>query len=207
MNKIKIEKILKSFFLIALGNLCYSLALNLFLVDNQIAAGGFAGIATLINYFVKVPIGTTVFIMNLPLVIWAFIVNGRSFAIKCVLGNLIFTVISNTTSFLPVLTHNKLIAAVLGGILYGIGITIMVKIQAAAGGTDLLSRLMIRLKPFRKMTVGQMVFYLDTAVVFAALFVYGNIMQSVYTVIGILVYSKTSDALLGRYARKKESSL
>lgn len=184
---------IKSIKWIILGNLFYSLALNLFLVDNGIAAGGFAGIATLINHFVKVPIGMTVFVLNVPLIIWAWKSKGTGYALRCVTGSVIYTIIVDATSVLPTLTTMKIPAAILGGIVYGMGITVMVKCQAAAGGTDLLSRLMIGLKPFKKISVGNMILFLDGIVVIAAAFVYGNILQSVYTMIGIITYSVMSD--------------
>lgn len=184
---------IKSIKWIILGNLFYSLALNLFLVDNGIAAGGFAGIATLINHFVKVPIGMTVFVLNVPLIIWAWKSKGTGYALRCVTGSVIYTIIADATSVLPTLTTMKIPAAILGGIVYGMGITVMVKCQAAAGGTDLLSRLMIGLKPFKKISVGNMILFLDGIVVIAAAFVYGNILQSVYTMIGIITYSVMSD--------------
>lgn len=184
---------LKSIKWIVLGNIFYSLALNLFLVDNGIAAGGFAGVATLINHFVKVPIGMTVFVLNIPLIIWAWKSKGTGYAMRCVTGSIIYTIIADATSILPTLTTMKILAAVLGGMTYGVGITIMVKCQAAAGGTDLLSRLMIGLKPFKKVTVGNMILFLDGIVVIAAAFVYGNFLQSVYTMIGIITYSIMSD--------------
>lgn len=178
---------------IILGNVFYSLALNLFLVKNDIAAGGFAGIATLINHFVRVPIGTAVFVMNIPLLIWAWRSKGLQYAARCLVGNLIYTVIANATESLPALTTNKPLAAILGGAVYGMGITVMVKCQAAAGGTDLLSRLVIQLKPFKGFSVGTMILILDGMVVIASAFVYGNIMQAVYTILGIATYSVMSD--------------
>ena len=192
---------IKSIKWIILGNLFYSLALNLFLVENRIAAGGFAGIATLINHFIKVPIGFTVFVLNIPLVIWAWKTKGSGYASRCITGSVIYTIIADATSFLPVLTTMKILAAIMGGVVYGIGIAIMVKCQAAAGGTDLLSRLMIELKPFKKMSVGSMILCLDGTVVIAAAIVYGNIMQAFYTIIGILTYSIISD-VFQRMTRK-----
>ena len=107
------------------GNLCYSAALDFFLVGNEIAAGGFAGIATLINHYISVPIGSAVFIMNLPLIIWAWKSKGKDYALNCITGNILFTIIADLLSIAPTLTHIKWIAAVFGGIIYGIGITFM----------------------------------------------------------------------------------
>lgn len=177
------------------GNFFYSAALNFFLVGNEIAAGGFAGIATLINHYITVPVGTTVFIMNFPLIIWAWRSKGKDYALNCIMGNLLFTIIANLLEYAPTITHIKWIAAILGGIIYGIGISIMIYAKGAAGGTDLLSRLLIQLKPFQKISVGTMILILDGLVVVASAFVYGNIQSALYTLSGILIYSLTSDII------------
>ena len=39
---------------IFLGNLCYALAINLFMQENRIAAGGFAGLAIALNPWLHV---------------------------------------------------------------------------------------------------------------------------------------------------------
>ena len=46
------------------GTLMYALALNLFLIGNNIAAGGFAGIATVLCNFIPMKVGTLMFLMN-----------------------------------------------------------------------------------------------------------------------------------------------
>ncbi len=45
--------------LLVLANLGYALAINLFLEDNQIAAGGFSGLAIALNHFFYVPVGAS----------------------------------------------------------------------------------------------------------------------------------------------------
>ena len=42
-----------------------------FLLPNQLSSGGFAGVATIFYYFLKVPMGTTIMLLNIPLFILA----------------------------------------------------------------------------------------------------------------------------------------
>lgn len=42
-----------------------------FLLPNQLSSGGFAGVATIFYYLLKVPMGTTIMILNIPLFILA----------------------------------------------------------------------------------------------------------------------------------------
>ncbi len=43
----------------------------LFLLPNQLSSGGFAGVATIFYYLLKVPMGTTIMLLNIPLFILA----------------------------------------------------------------------------------------------------------------------------------------
>ena len=52
LKKIGITK--EQVFYLLIADVFYALALNLFYVGNKIAAGGFAGIATVINAFIPI---------------------------------------------------------------------------------------------------------------------------------------------------------
>ena len=62
----------------------YGFALNTFIVPNGFATGGISGIALVVNYLTKLPIGTINFLINIPLVIIAFKILGRTFMLKSV---------------------------------------------------------------------------------------------------------------------------
>lgn len=54
-----------------LGALIIAFATSLFLLPNQLSSGGFAGVATIFYYLLRVPMGTTIMILNVPLFILA----------------------------------------------------------------------------------------------------------------------------------------
>ena len=45
-----------------LGSLIMAIATSLFLLPNQLSSGGFAGIATILYYLLKIPMGTTIYL-------------------------------------------------------------------------------------------------------------------------------------------------
>ena len=55
------------------GGMIYSVAVLLFLTENEISPGGLTGIATILNYLFSLPIGTVVFILNIPLLAAGFL--------------------------------------------------------------------------------------------------------------------------------------
>ena len=53
------------------GGVLYALSVNMFTAPNGILPGGFTGAATILNYLFSIPIGTTLFLLNVPLVLIA----------------------------------------------------------------------------------------------------------------------------------------
>ena len=136
------------------GTLMYALALNLFLIGNNIAAGGFAGIATVLCNFIPMKVGTLMFLMNFPLLLASLFVKGAKFTVNTLVCSFLYSAILNLTDFLPTLTTDPLVASLFGGVLYGIGMVCLIRSNSSVGGTDLLNRLLV--VAFPQVSVGKM---------------------------------------------------
>lgn len=176
-----------------MANIGYALALNLFYVDNNIAAGGLAGLGTVFNYFMNVPVGMTVFVLNLPIVLWGITIKGKRYVILSVITIGVYSLIVDVLSFLPCLTEDKLVAVVCGGLLYGTAAYFSVRAQISTGGTDLLAKLLIT--KFKTVTVGQMLMLMDGTIVVIAMIVYRNIESGIYALLAIAVAAMVTDKL------------
>ena len=64
------------------GCVIYALAINFFNVPNQIAQGGFSGLAIVINYLTDLPVGTINLALNIPLLLIALKFIGKKFVLK-----------------------------------------------------------------------------------------------------------------------------
>ncbi len=196
----KIDTTKRSFriVMLLLGNILYAMAINLFLVGNNIAGGGFAGVATVLHYVFPVfQIGTIVFIMNIPLYIFSFFIKGFEFTISTFLSSLLFSALLNVTSFLPTLTHNPIAAAVFGGVLYGIGMVCLVISKSSVGGTDLLNRLLVT--KFQNISVGKMSLFVDGSVVVFAMIMFRDVEVGLYAIITLYVCSIFADKIMSGF--------
>ena len=72
--------------IIAVGAVLYALSVVVFTSPNNIAPGGLTGIATMLNFMFSLPIGTLIFLMNIPLFIWGAVENGLNFLTKTIIG-------------------------------------------------------------------------------------------------------------------------
>ena len=178
---------------LVISNLCFAVALDCFYAPNNIAAGGLAGIGTIINSFCPVPIGITVFILNIPIVIWAFFIKGKRYVIMSLIAVAMYSIIVDLLSFLPRLTDDMIVSVICGGILYGCGAALTSRAQISAGGTDLLAKLLItRIKHF---SLGKLYLIIDGAVVIAATIAYENIESGIYAILAIAVCSIVTDKI------------
>ena len=141
LKKIGITK--EQVFYLLIADVFYALALNLFYVGNKIAAGGFAGIATVINAFIPIPVGTAVFLMSIPVVIVAWKVKGGTYTLMALATTAVYSIIVDVLSFLPTITDDMIVAVVCGGIFYGLGASMAIKAHMSSGGTDLLGKVLI----------------------------------------------------------------
>lgn len=184
----------KSMLYMTLGNLIYALVLVLFLDGNNIAVGGFTGIAIIVNHIHPVPIGMFVFVLTIPLFIWAYFARGLRFVFATFICTLMYSLFADLLSFLPTITDNVMIAAVCSGILYGIAAVFFLRANVSSGGTDLLSKLLLMIK--RDISLGTMYIVLDGLIVLASIFVFRDFEVGIYAVITLGLTSYVTDYLI-----------
>lgn len=193
--KRKLKSIITDLIFFILGCFIYSASVTMFISSNEISPGGFTGIATVINYLFKLPSGLMLLILNIPVLILGLIKFGGMFVIKTsfvtVLASFSLTV---TDLLLPIFKIDKILAAVFGGILMGLGLSLVLLRGATTGGVDILAKLIN--KKFRHLTVGRIILIMDALVIAFAAFVYKNVESALYSVIALYSSTYIMDAML-----------
>ncbi|MFH1122375.1 MAG: YitT family protein [Pseudomonadota bacterium] len=131
--------------LIGLGSALCAVAINGILIPRQFLSGGFTGLALILHYLSpSLPLGGIYFLLNLPNYAFGWKYVGKRFFIYSVAGMLIFSAaIQGIHVTLPV--YDQLLSALLAGIIVGIGSGIILKSLGSAGGTDILSVILLKL--------------------------------------------------------------
>ena len=88
--KSKIVQAIQEYVIIALGCTIMAAGVSLFLLPNELSTGGFSGIATIVYYFFKVPMGVTVLALNIPLLIIAYFKVGKQLFTRSIYGTIVF---------------------------------------------------------------------------------------------------------------------
>ncbi len=189
---------IKDFFLdtlvFILGGVAFSVAVNCFLSKNNILNGGFTGIATVLNYLLNIPIGTTIFIMNIPLFIIAFKKLGARFVKRTVWATLITSTLIDIGVFLPVYKNDLLLSSIFGGALVGISLGIIFIRNATTGGVDIIAKL-IQMK-YPHISIGKSILIFDAVIVALGGIVYRNFESMLYASVVIFVSAQVLDYII-----------
>lgn len=183
---------LKNAILILVGLIFCALGFNLFLIPNNIAAGGFTGIAQLINSVTGFPVGTVALALNVPLFLVSMKSLGLRFGLRSLIATIGFSLLLDNLH-VPVITHDLWLSTVYGGLVSGLGFGLILRGSATTGGTDMLASLIHRLIPSIRVSVGM--FIIDGLVILASAFVYDTA-AAMYALICILISNVVIDFVL-----------
>ncbi len=180
---------------IAAGSGCFGLSVSLFSAPNDIAPGGVTGLATLAHFLWGTPIGALTVAVNIPLVLIAWWRLGRGFAARTLLGLALSSVVIDTmTALVPPFSGDRLLAALFGGVLTGVGLGLILSRGATTGGAEVVARLLERRWPH--IPIGKLILLLDGAVIALSAIVYGELESPLYAIILVYVASLLTDRLV-----------
>ena len=188
---VKTKHIIIQFLQIIVGTALVAMSTSLFLLPNQLSSGGFSGIATIVYYLLKIPLGTTVLVLNIPLFIMSLIKNGKHFFLNAVTGTVGLSVFLNIFEKIKPITTDRFLACIYGGIIAGIGTAIILKANASTGGTDLLTQIIKAYKPNIK--ISNLLVVLDTIIVAMNVIFFKELEIGLYSAITIYVMGKMLD--------------
>ena len=160
---------LKNNVLVGLGLLVAAVAYRMYLVPNQVVAGGFTGVGQLLNHLLGISVGTVNIAMNVPLFLISMKSMGIRFGVRSLIAMVLLSLLIDHIP-LPAATDDMLLAAVYGGAISGIGFGLVLRGSATTGGTDMLASLLHRLIPVLR--VSYAIFFFDGLVIIASAFTF-----------------------------------
>lgn len=192
-NKLRFKKYFFELLQIIIGTFFMAAAVSLFLLPNQLSSGGFTGIATILYYFLKLPMGFTILALNIPLFILAFIKKGKSFVFKGIIGTVFLSVFIDVLDRYQALTSDSFLACIYGGIIMGIGTSIILRANASTGGSDMLAYVIREYKPNYR--TGNLIVIIDTIIIILNAVFFRKIEIGLYSAITIYLMGKVIDIL------------
>ena len=215
---------------IVFGCFLVAVAFVVFINPYDLVPGGIYGLALVLhNLFPSIQVGTFGYMFDVPLICTALILFGGTFGGRTIFASFITPGIMNILDYLVYpsraaiealdpaqllgghidLSNDLILAAVIGGVFSGIGVGIVIRNNAATGGTDITGML---LHKFAKMKFANGVLLSDAIIVLAGLVVIGfgvgtgeprGVMLSLYSAVCIFVNAKVLGYTIDGASRDK----
>lgn len=174
----------------------YAVGIALFLNPNNLAPGGISGIAIILKkMFPGLPgVGMLILLINIPILA----VGIKKFGIKFILSTMYSLIVSSVLiDILPIVfnvngvTDNKMLASVIGGATFGLGMGLMFRLDTTTGGLDIIVKIIKQKKPHLK--TGQIYFLLDVFILAASAMAFKDVEVALYAAIAIYVSTVVMD--------------
>ena len=176
MNARTIVSEVKSYLLITVGLLCYVLGWVIFLIPNNLVGGGVTGISSIVLYAFGVPISVTYFVINAILLLIALKVLGKAFGLKTIYAVAVTTLFFQfVPQFIPqdfiqeiAISNGRLLSAIFGGVMSGLGIGISFTQGGSTGGTDIVALMVTK---YHNVSPGRVILYMDLVIIASSLLI------------------------------------
>ena len=218
---------------IVFGCILVAIAFVVFINPYDLVPGGIYGLALVLhNIFPSIQVGTFGYMFDVPLILTALILFGGTFGGRTIFASFITPGIMNILDYLvypskeaiealdPMqllgghidLSEHLLLAAIIGGCFSGVGVGIVIRNNAATGGTDITGMLLHR---FAKMKFSNGVLLSDAIIVLSGLVVIGfgvglpegsepqGVLLSLYSAVCIFVNAKVLGYTIDGASRDK----
>ncbi len=204
-EKIFSAKWFKAYALILAGAFIVACGFVFFVTPHRIVPGGVYGIGIVVNYLTEdlfswapdgFPIGMTGLILNVPLTLLGIKLLGPRFGVKTVVGFILTSIFIDGLHFF--LGHENrvddaLLSTIFGGVLIGFGQGLIFRSKATSGGSDIIAMIFAK---YTRLPIGQVIMYVDSAIVLFALVAFGDWKIPLYSWVMIFVIGKVIDVTL-----------
>lgn len=181
-------------FYVLAGAVIFGIAINIFLIPNDLMIGGSSGIATMISHFTGVGVGLLNLLLNIPLLILSIRENGFRSMIKTMIGTVAVSVATDVFVFLPDMTGDFLLCAVAGGGGMGLGSGFMMLRGFTSGGADLAAFMIHRRAP--RLSTGRIVVVMDVVIIGTSAIILKSYTLLAYCVICSAAYGFAIDFIM-----------
>jgi uncharacterized membrane-anchored protein YitT (DUF2179 family) len=182
--------------IIFFGLLLYALGWTGFLLPNEITTGGVTGVAALVFFGTKIPVGITYFCINSFLLAISIKILGFKFSLKTIINVAILTFLLSFAQTIfkePLVKGEPFMSCILGGVLCGMGLGLVFNFKGSTGGTDIIALIIHK---YRNISIGKGLLICDLFIICSSYIVFQSIEKIVYGLVVMGVSSYTVDMVL-----------
>ena len=184
---------IKRLIVVILGTFIAALGYNIFLSPYHIVVGGISGISMILKELFSFDEALSILVIFMILYIIGTIFLTEKEMIKTFIVSILFPLFIYITSFLVIKVDlsldNRLLAGIMGGVVFGFGLGLVYHEGFTTGGMDVITKI---LNKYFHVNYAQTAFILDSIVALIGAFIFG-FETLIYSMITIYIYSSLID--------------
>lgn len=193
IKNVNVMELLQDILLIIVGTYLVSFGINFFLLPLKLTTGGVSGIGTILYYLFNIPLGITTIVLNIPLFLLSLKKLGIRSSLKTIFATLLLSVFLDVFKYQNLKITDLFTSSIFGGIIMGIGLSIVFKAGASTGGSDLLAQIIY--KSFPVQSLSQVLLLIEMVIIGAVVIVFKNINLGLYSIVAMFISSKMIDVV------------
>lgn len=203
------RKLLRSFLVVFTSAFFGSFAQIYIMIPAGLTSGGLPGITRMVTHILPLNYSLTYYVFGMCVVLLVFFTMGWTDVRKIIALSIAYPVIMYGMEKVPfalVSSDDRMLAAILVGVFYGLATGIGYIDGYSSGGTDSISRV-IKFKVLKHIPISNIMLVLDGSVIVLSAFVFDRTV-ALYALLTVFITSKTTEAvLLGINGTKVEVSV
>ena len=174
------------------GAILAAIGLEMFLIPNNLMDGGVVGIAIIVAYLSKYPVGIFIVLFNLPFLYIGYKQIGKTFTFSTLYAILMFALF--VTIFQPIKewTNDLLLVTIFGGVALGAGVGAILRAGGSLDGTEIVAVMVDSKVPF---SVGEIIMFFNVFIMSIGGLVFGWD-KAMYSLIAYFAAYKTIDIVM-----------
>ncbi|MBT8298686.1 MAG: YitT family protein [Maribacter sp.] len=182
------KRILSEIFQMSIGILLASVGLKMFLLPNGFLDGGATGIAILLSELFDIDISYFLLLVSIPFLILAWFSLTKRIFFKSVIAIISLAVMIHFENF-DIITEDKLLIAIFGGLFLGAGIGLTIRNGAVLDGSEILG---VFINNRLGISIGKVILLFNT-ILFSATAILLSLEIAMYSILTFIVTAKVID--------------
>ena len=179
---------LRSILYTIFGVISAMIALEGFMLPNHFLDGGVTGISILVEAITLIPFTYLLVLFNLPFLYLGYKKIGKTFPIRALISIILLTILMHFIE-IPAFTEDKVLIAVFGGFLIGLGIGLVIKAGGVLDGMEIMAFYTTRKSAF---STAEIILTFNGLIFLGAAFVF-DIETAMYSFLVYFTAAKTTD--------------
>lgn len=164
------KKFIMDFLMITIGALLFALAVNLFVIPNDLGEGGVTGLTIIAYYLFGWSPSIVSFLLNAALLVVGYKFLSRQTTIYTIIAVSLNSLFLHLTESWSISSDEIIVNAIFGGVFAGIGIGLIIRVGGTTAGSTILARMTNK---YLGWSISYGLLFFDLIVAFSSYFIIG----------------------------------